>query len=159
MITNVNIRAGPKIFISEWLKCATGSLFYQYTNIHYSDIIMSAIAPQITVVSIFCSTVCSGTDQRKQPSSASLAFVRGIRQWPMDSTHKGPVSRKMFPLDDVIMFSSDCGIDAVIDIPFYVKYNYSIKLNVCSGLIKPPLKLAHGYVITYGCMWMKLLCN
>ena len=33
----------------------------------------------------------------------SLAFVRGIHRWPVNSTHKGPVTRKMFPIDDVIM--------------------------------------------------------
>ena len=64
---------------------------------------MSAIASQITGVSIVYSTVCSGADQRKQQSSASLAFVRGIHQWPVNSPHKGPVTRKMFPFDDVIM--------------------------------------------------------
>ena len=42
------------------------------------------------------STVYSGADQRKHQSSASLAFVRGI--------HRGPVTRKMFPFDDVFMF-------------------------------------------------------
>ena len=36
-------------------------------------------------------------------SSASLAFVRGIHRWPVNSPHKGPVTRKMFPFDDVIM--------------------------------------------------------
>ena len=35
--------------------------------------------------------------------SASLAFVRGIHRWPVNSPHKGPVTRKMFPFDDVIM--------------------------------------------------------
>ena len=44
-----------------------------------------------------------GADQRKQQSSASLAFVRGIHWWPVDSPLKGPVTRKMFPFDDVIM--------------------------------------------------------
>ena len=44
---------------------------------HYSDVIMSTIASQITGVSIVCSSVCSGVDQRKHQSSASLAFVRG----------------------------------------------------------------------------------
>ena len=38
---------------------------------------MNAMASQIIIVSIVCSTVCSGTDQRKRQSSASLAFVRG----------------------------------------------------------------------------------
>ena len=34
------------------------------------------------------STVCSGADQRKQLSSASLAFVMGIHRWPVNSVHK-----------------------------------------------------------------------
>ena len=70
---------------------------------HYSDVIMSAMASQITGVSIVSSNVCSGSDQRKHQSSASLAFARGIHRWPVDSPHKGPVSRWMFPFDDVIM--------------------------------------------------------
>ena len=41
--------------------------------------------------------------QRKHQSSASLAFVRGINRWPVDSPHKGPVTRSMFPFDNVIM--------------------------------------------------------
>ena len=47
-----------------------------------------------------------GGDQRKHQSSASLAFVRGIHRWPVNSPHKGPVTRKMFPFDDVIMLSA-----------------------------------------------------
>ena len=70
---------------------------------HYSEVIMRAMASQITGVSIVCSAVCSGPDQRKHQSSASLAFVKGIHRWPVDSPHKGPVTRKMFPFDDVIM--------------------------------------------------------
>ena len=60
---------------------------------------MGAIASQNTSLTIVYSTVYSGTDQRKHGSSASLAFVRGIHRWPVNSTHKGPVSRKMFPFD------------------------------------------------------------
>ena len=41
--------------------------------------------------------------QRKHQSSASLAFVRGIHRVPVNSPHKWPVTRKMFPFDDVIM--------------------------------------------------------
>ena len=36
-------------------------------------------------------------------SSASLAFVWGIHRGPVNSPHKWPVRRKMFPFDDVIM--------------------------------------------------------
>ena len=35
----------------------------------------------------------------------SLAFFRKIYQWPVNSPHQGPVARKMFPFDDVIMLS------------------------------------------------------
>ena len=48
-------------------------------------------------------TISSGADQNKQ-SSASLAFVGKIHRCPVNSPHKGPVTWKMFPFDDVIMF-------------------------------------------------------
>ena len=72
--------------------------------VHYIDVIMSAMASQLTGVSIVYLTVCSGADQRKHQSSESLAFVRGIHRWPVDSPHKRPITRKMFPFDDVIMW-------------------------------------------------------
>ena len=64
---------------------------------------MSAMASQITSLTIVYSSVYSGADQRKDQSSASLAFVRGIHRQPVNSLHKGPVTQKMFPFDDVIM--------------------------------------------------------
>ena len=73
---------------------------------HYGDVIMGEIASQITSLTIVYSIVYSGTDQRKHQSSASLAFVRGIHRGPVNSPHKGPVTRKMFPFDDVIMITS-----------------------------------------------------
>ena len=73
---------------------------------HYSDVIKSTMTSQITSVSIICSTGCTGADQRKHQSSASLAFVRGIHLSQADSPHKGPVTRKMFPCDDFIMICS-----------------------------------------------------
>ena len=76
---------------------------YWVKLLHYNDIIMSAIASQITSLMIVYSTVCSDADQRKHQSSASLAFVRGIHWQPVNSPHKWPVTRKMFPFDDVIM--------------------------------------------------------
>ena len=71
--------------------------------LHYSDVIMSARAPQITGVSIVYSTVCSGANQRKHQSSESLAFARGIHRWSVNSPHKGPVTWRMFPFDGVII--------------------------------------------------------
>ena len=70
---------------------------------HYNDVIKSVMASQITGLTIVFSTFNSGTDQRKQHSSAPLTFVREIHQWPVNSLVKGPVTWKMFPFDDLIM--------------------------------------------------------
>ena len=91
-------------------KKLTISALYPYififTSGHYTDVIMGAIASQITSLTIVYSTVYSGADQRKHQSSASLAFVRGIHRGAVNSPHKWPVTRKMFPFDDVIMISA-----------------------------------------------------
>ena len=73
-------------------------LSYSQTTPHYSDVIMDAMASQITGNSINCSTNCSGADKKKHQRSASLAFVRGIHRWPVNSPHKWPVTRKCFHL-------------------------------------------------------------
>ena len=70
---------------------------------HYDDVKIDAMASQITSLTIVYSTIYSGADQRKHQTSPSLAFVRGIRRGPVNSPHKCPVTRKMFPFDDVIM--------------------------------------------------------
>ena len=88
---------------------------------HYSDVIISAMASQITGVSIVYSTVCSGADHRKHQSSVSLAFVRGIHRWPENSPHKGPVPRKMFPIYDVIMEMA--AICSVFNAARYINHN------------------------------------
>ena len=64
---------------------------------------MNTVASQITILTIVYLTVYSDVDQRKHQSSTSLAFVRVIRRGPVNSPHKWPVTRKMFPFDDVIM--------------------------------------------------------
>ena len=87
-------------------KPVTYAYFLGYTgntSHHYNDVIISVMVTQITSLTIVYSTVYSGADQRKYQSSASLAFVRGIHRWAVNSPHKGPVTRKMFPFDDVIM--------------------------------------------------------
>ena len=82
---------------------ATSQCNFVLVQDHYSGVIMGAMAYQITSLTIVYSTVNSGTDQRKHQSSASLAFVRGIHRWPVNSPHKWPGTRKMFPFDDVSM--------------------------------------------------------
>ena len=70
---------------------------------HYDDVIMTTMASQITSLAVVYSIVYSGVYQRKHQSSASLAFVRRIHRWPVNSPHKWPETRKIFPFDDVIM--------------------------------------------------------
>ena len=74
--------------------------------LHYNDVIMGAIASQITSLTIVYSIVYSGADQRKHQSSASLVFMRGIHRRPVNSPHKWPVTQKIFPFDDVIMYTT-----------------------------------------------------
>ena len=80
---------------------------YKYTVFtnHYGDIIMGATASPITSLTIVCPNVYSGADQRIHQSYVSLSFVRGIHRSPVNTPHKGPVTRKMFPFGDVIMRS------------------------------------------------------
>ena len=91
-------------YFSSRLHCRLISNFLRKTW-HYNDVIMGALTSHITSLTIVYSTVYSGADQRKHQSSASLAFVWGIHRWPVNSPHKYPVTRKMFPFDDVIVVS------------------------------------------------------
>ena len=67
---------------------------------HYNDVIMSVMASQITGVSVAYSTVGSGADQRKHATWKQAPRHR----WPVNSPHKGPVTRKLFLYDNVILW-------------------------------------------------------
>ena len=70
---------------------------------HYCDVTMGAMASQITSLTVVYSTVYLDADQIKHQSSALLAFVQGTHRSPVNSPQKWPVTRKMFPFDDVIV--------------------------------------------------------
>ena len=95
---------------------------FESMSFNYNDVIMGTMASQITSLTIVYSTVYySGTDQRKHQSSASLAFVWGIHRWPVNSPHKWPETRKIFPFDDVIMWYCnfrDLNPTVIITLPF-----------------------------------------
>ena len=96
------------------LNCSVRVFWNTVSVRHYNDVIMSAMSFLITSLTIVYSSAYSVADQRKHQSSASLAFMRGIHRWPVNSPHKGPATPKMFPL----MTSSwgGCGSVAVYDI-------------------------------------------
>ena len=104
----------------------------------YNDIILSAMASHITSLTIFYSTVYSGADQRKHQSSASLAFVRGIHRWRVNSQHKWPVTRKMFPFDDVIMCTHHCCVFVFLSLDNKVVILYFIFLILSRSLWQSP---------------------
>ena len=64
--------------MTKWRSLSRRHNQFHFLDSHYSDVVMSTTASEITGISIVCSTVCSGEDQRKHQSSSSLAFVKGI---------------------------------------------------------------------------------
>ena len=75
----------PDLFFDHWqMNRRSGKLLHSSNLLatelvwHYSDVIMNAMASLITGVSIVYSFICSGANQRKRQSFASLVFVRGI---------------------------------------------------------------------------------
>ena len=102
IVTVIGVRSAWSSMAHGYIAYSTMANVYKSAfMLHYCDVIMNAMSPQITSLSIVYSTVYSDADQRKHQSSASLAFVRGIHRGPVNSPHKGPVIRKIFPFDDV----------------------------------------------------------
>ena len=107
----------------------TGNNWRQTTS-HYGDVIMGAISSQIISLTIVYSTVYLDADKRKHQSCSSLAFVRGIHRRPVNSPHKWPVTRKMFPFDDVIMKHCNCNRNDNDD----VEMGHDLKYNAINTL-------------------------
>ena len=71
----------------------------------------------------------SSANRRKYQSSMSLVFVWGIHRWRVNSPHKWPVTRKMFPFDDIIMWNHTSQILYVIS-----NLVYSIPMNIIEAI-------------------------
>ena len=82
---------------------------------HYCDVIMGRMASQIPRLTIIYSTIHSDADQGN---------IKAPRHWPLcrDSPHKWPVTRKMFPFDDVIM-GARCHSNCTIEVTLFRQYN------------------------------------
>ena len=115
---------------------------------HYDDVIMTTLASQITNLAIVYSIVYSDVDQRKHQSSASLAFVRGIHRGPVNSPHKWPVTRKMFPFDHVIMSLKICM--CIIKIMMPQNHIENFDCGVSSSDLNRTLLDVHEIKITVG---------
>ena len=123
---------------------------------------MGAIASRITSLTIVYSTVYSDADQRKHQSSVSLVFVWGIHRGPVNSPHKGPVTRKMFPFDDVIMIPL-MNEGKMVFIMCPVEVTSLVCLGVYAEYIMYFCVKRHHIIITSGppnshCCFMLLFC-
>ena len=66
---------------------------------------MGAMASQITNLAIvYIQQFIEAQIKENIKAPRYWPFVRGIHRWPVNSPHKGPVTRKMFPFDNVIMW-------------------------------------------------------
>ena len=122
---------------------------YVFHRNHYSDVIMSAMASQITGAYNVCSIVGSGADHRKHQNSASLAFVWGVHRSPVNSPNKGPVTRKMFPFDDVIIWQSLVG-KVLLDLCKLIQHSgYKVLPNTyCFGSKTPVLYETYAHMFS-----------
>ena len=77
-------------------------------------------------------------DQIKHQSSASLASLRGIHRWPVNSPHKWPVTRKMFPFDAVIMIAEIDESLIYVQSMVYLDGHYSVHYAWIVCLLKRP---------------------
>ena len=139
----VEFESNIKIFIEEnafrnvvCKMAATLSRPWYVKYIYKNDVIMSAMANEITSLTIVYSSVYSGADQRQHQSSASLAFVREIHRWPVNSPHKEPVTRILFPFDDVIMLQNYPFSVPFLPLDFYGKCWHKIRRVTSSCLSK-----------------------
>ena len=96
---------------------------------------MSAIASQITSITIVYWTVDSDADQRKHKSSASLGFWAGNSPGTGEFPHKWPVTRKIFPFDDIMwMLSHTAPPMQFMSWSTMTKFNLLEWFNICSVL-------------------------
>ena len=69
---------------------------------HYDDVIMGAMASQISSLPIVHSTIYS--DAKKTSKLCVTGLCAGNSPGTVNSPHKWPVTRKISPFDDVIMW-------------------------------------------------------
>ena len=79
-------------------------LFHNKPNFtqHYNDVIMGAMASQITSLTIGLLNRLFGRRSKKTSKHCVTGLWQRIQRWPVNSLHKWPVMWKMFPFDDIM---------------------------------------------------------
>ena len=98
----------------------------------YNNVIMGAMASQITSLTIVYSTINPGEDKKKTSKFRVTGLCEGNSPSPVNSPHKGPVTLKMFPFDDVIMIGS-----FTIRNPFLLCNGRVVMMSTMSSRVAP----------------------
>ena len=72
-------------------------------NLHYCDVIMGAMGRKSPASWLFTQPLIQAQINQNIKAPRHWPFVRGIHRLPVNSPHKWPVTRKIFPFDDVIV--------------------------------------------------------
>ena len=126
--------------VGEWVVSQDG----KNVQLHYGDVIMTAMASQIASLTMVYSTVYSGADKRNIKVPSYWPFVRGIYRRPVNSPHKGPVTRKMFKFDDVIMRKTSLHVEHP---PMYLKCRVSAQY--CNASLRKMRGIVSAMVLFY----------
>ena len=113
---------------------------------HYNDVMMTAMASQITSLTMFTQRfIQAQINENTKASRHWRHFVKGIHRWPVNSPHEGPVTREVFPFDDVIMMT---GIYRHKEGPWH--------LPICTIWAWP---LEKKNLVKFGTFWVQTLRN
>ena len=74
-------------------------------RVHYIDAIMTTMASQITSLAVVYWIVIYAYIKKKISKLRVTGLCAGNSPGPVNSPHKGPVTQKMFPFDDVIIYA------------------------------------------------------
>ena len=107
---------------------------------HYNDAMMSVMAPQITDFSL------NRLFRRRSKRTSNLCITglcEGKSTVTGDSLHKGPVTRKMFPFDDVIMKTNTIQSERILMIRYKLIPKCTMPYSLNKNLIKRWWNLVH----------------
>ena len=98
--------------------------------------------------------------QRKHQSSPSLGFVKGIHRCPVNSPHKGPVTRKLFPSEDVIIILFHLSLVVSVDYScrcIGIRLSVLVRCNILNNVTHALTDLITKSITEY--KWRPLIFN
>ena len=107
-LMRINLKTSPKSLIPPKYRLNSWSsatiVWQTIVSSHYSDVLMGTIASQITS-QLFTQPFIQTQIKENIKAPRHWPLCGGIHRGPVNSPHKWPVTRKMFPFHDVIMMT------------------------------------------------------